>query len=172
MPEPRAHRSLYVKPSLLDRLTSPDAWKVATGAHAEAEETEGGTGLRENEFRDSVLRDLEWLFNASPSLGTESPEVLRRHPRAAKSVLNFGLRHLLGQTVHDLTEVERQIETVLERFEPRLIIEEKRAQLSSGGHLIEIELEGLLLTQQATRRLRIRTDLDTLNSKLSVETNG
>ena len=74
--------------------------------------------------------------------------------------------------MHDLTEVERQIETVLERFEPRLIIEEKRAQLSSGGHLIEIELEGLLLTQQATRRLRIRTDLDTLNSKLSVETNG
>jgi predicted component of type VI protein secretion system len=94
------------------------------------------------------------------------PAVLARYPRVAASVLNYGLRNVFGKVLHDVSEIERQVTFALATFEPRLKVESQSVQLSREGLLVEIEIEGTLLTSRASRALRIRTDLSTLNSKL------
>jgi predicted component of type VI protein secretion system len=117
-------------------------------------------------YEDSVLRDLEWLFNASSPMSDTPPEVLARYPRVADSVLNFGLRNVFGHVLHDLTEIEQEVASALARFEPRLKVQSQKPHLTSGGQLIEIEIRGTLLDNGAQRSLWVRTDLRTLNSRL------
>ena len=140
--------------SLLDRLRS----------RRDAEPDAGG--LTGDQDVDTLLRDLEWLFNASSPLAMMPPAVLARYPRVAASVLNYGLRNVFGKVLHDVSEIERQVTFALATFEPRLKVESQSVQLSREGLLVEIEIEGTLLTSRASRALRIRTDLSTLNSKL------
>jgi predicted component of type VI protein secretion system len=92
--------------------------------------------------------------------------ILARYPRVAASVLNYGLRNVFGKVLHDVSEIERQVAFALAAFEPRLKVESQSVRLSREGQLVEIELEGTLLTNQASRALKITTDLRTLNSKL------
>lgn len=133
--------------SLLDRLSS-------------------GVADRPPEYEDSVLRDLDWLFNASSPLGSTPPEVLARYPGVADSVLNFGLRNVFGRVLHDLTQIEQEVASALARFEPRLKVQSRKLRLSREGRLIEIEICGTLLDSGAQRSLWVRTDLRTLNSRL------
>jgi len=125
------------------------------------------------ELEDRIKRDLEWLFNASSPLALSGDSDLRRkYPRTASSVLNYGLRGVLGRVVHDPAEIQRQVEQALAAFEPRMIVENLSLKLTREGQLIEIEIQGLLLTERARRRLWIRTDLQTLDSKLRTDGNG
>jgi type VI secretion system protein ImpF len=139
---------------LLDRLKSHSGRETDAGDLASEEDIDG------------VVRDLEWLFNASSPLGMMPPEELARFPRVAASVLNYGLRNVFGKVLHDVSDIERQVTFALANFEPRLKVERQSVQISREGQLVEIELEGTLLTNQASRSLYIRTDLRTLNSKL------
>lgn len=129
-------------------------------------------GMREDSYHDTVLRDLEWLFNGSSPLSEADAEMRRRYPRASSSVLGYGLRGILGRVVNDPGDMEERVKTALAAFEPRLVVEDMSLRLSREGQLVEIEIKGLLLTQQAKRQLWIRTDLETLQSKLRVEANG
>jgi type VI secretion system lysozyme-like protein len=140
--------------SLLDRLKSHG------GTDLRARDLAGGEAI------DSVLRDLEWLFNASSPLGSTPPAVLARYPRVAASVLNYGLRNAFGQVLHNVTQIERQVTFALAKFEPRLAVNNQSVRLSHEGQLVEIEIEGTLLTNQASQSLCIHTDLRTSNSKL------
>ncbi len=165
------HPSVYLKASLLDRLAAPNSRDELSGALRPGKEGEA-PGLRAEEFQDTVLRDLEWLFNAASPLGLMDAKFRRKYPHVAASVLGYGLRGVLGRVVRDPAEIESQIETALTTFEPRLEIEDMSLKLTREGQLIEVEIRGLLLTQQARRRLYIRTDLETLDSKLNTENNG
>lgn len=171
MQEFTGHPSAYVKASLLDRLTAPRSDDYLTGTRVPVRDG-GESTVRDEVHRDSVLRDLEWIFNAVAPLGLDDAEVRRKYPRAAASVLGYGLRGILGRVVHDPGAIERQVATALRTFEPRLVVEEMSLRVSQEGQLVEIEIKGLLLTQNVKRQLWIRTDLDTLNSRLKVETNG
>jgi predicted component of type VI protein secretion system len=92
--------------------------------------------------------------------------VLARYPRVAASVLNYGLRNAFGQVLHNVTQIERQVTFALAKFEPRLAVNNQSVRLSHEGQLVEIEIEGTLLTNQASQSLCIHTDLRTSNSKL------
>jgi predicted component of type VI protein secretion system len=124
----------------------------------------------DEEAVDAFRMDLEWLFNASSPLGLMAPELLKRFPRVAASVLNFGLRSVFGQAVHDPTEIDRHVAFALKTFEPRLQVKKQTVRLGREGQLVEIDLEGTLLTTKASRSLCIRTDLSTLNTRL--DSNG
>ena len=100
-----------LQPSLLDRLTDnqPDA----------AEETYEQATISDHQLRASVLRDLAWLLN------THSDEKrLAAYPRAARSVLNYGLPDLSGKSVGSLKREHFQLEQALlqivKTFEPRI----------------------------------------------------
>lgn len=161
----------YLKPSLLDRLTIPKANDYQTGARQPVVEG-AGVGIREREYCDTVLRDIEWLFNALAPISLADEQKRRRFPYASASILGYGLRGVLGRLVQDPAEIERAVEESFARFEPRLIVESMELSISPEGHLIEIQVKGVLATEQARREIWIRTDLDTLDSRLRTSANG
>jgi predicted component of type VI protein secretion system len=161
---------VYIKASLLDRLTSPKD-DYLTGGRRPAHEADYG-GLREKAYRDTLLRDLRWLFNATSPLNFADSDLRRKYPNAFSSILGYGLRGVLGRMVRDPAEIERQIADALKAFEPRLRVDGMSLKLSRDGQLIEIEIKGLLLTQNAKRHLWIRTDLETLESKVRGDNEG
>ena len=71
------------------------------------------------EFRESVVRDLEWLLN-SENLGSVLD--LSGHPEAARSVVNYGIASFSGKTISntDLSAIEQSIRDSILCFEPRI----------------------------------------------------
>src|SRR3546814_10065687 len=71
-------------------------------------------------LRESLLRDLGWLLN---SRNLASVQDLSAYPEVARSVVNFGLPDLVGQTASDLNLmlVERLLAQAIQDFEPRII---------------------------------------------------
>ena len=75
-----------ILPSLLDRLTDEAPGSASSTRSA---------SVTLSELRSSVLRDLNWLFNAVRSL---RPEEVEANPQVRNSVLNYGLPALSGKT--------------------------------------------------------------------------
>lgn len=99
-----------LQPSLLDRLVdhAPDQQR----------ESDDKRTLTRQALRQAVLRDLNWLFNATaPGLDE------RRHPQAARSVLNYGLPMLSGQFTSSIQRVsmEQALKNAIVQFEPRIL---------------------------------------------------
>jgi len=71
-------------------------------------------------LRREVSRDLETLMN---SIALESSEDLRGFDRVRASVLNYGMPDIAHRTIDELgvDDIKKEIETVLDNFEPRLI---------------------------------------------------
>jgi type VI secretion system protein ImpF len=105
---PRLDPQQGLMPSLLDRLIDPDT-----------EGTAGRHGYDLQQIIDAVRRDLEELLNTHPSY-TDIPE---EWVELRQSVLQYGLPDLASVAVASHTEREdlgRIVETVIQRFEPRL----------------------------------------------------
>ena len=85
-----------LQPCLLDRLTDDEPDK--------SEESRNQRVISLQRYKRGVLRDLEWLFNASAHLPEEGTRAfrLRDYPEAFRSVLNFGTRHLCGLIAPDM----------------------------------------------------------------------
>jgi type VI secretion system protein ImpF len=99
-------------PVLLDRLTDlePDRRK----------EPPLGRTMSRKAYRESVLRDLQWLLNTT---NLDASIDFAGHSDAQRSVVNFGIAALSGRFASDI-EVE-QLETMIRKaiveFEPRLL---------------------------------------------------
>ena len=75
-----------LQPALLDRLTDDEPDKKQEPREARV--------LSKSRMRQSVLRDLAWLFNATR---LEAVDDLTKAPYVRRSVLNFGLPALSGR---------------------------------------------------------------------------
>lgn len=124
-----------------------------------------------SKLRESVLRDLGWLFNAS---GIDDIVDLEPYPEVRRSVLNFGLRSLAGRSVSsiDLHEACRRIRDAITFFEPRLsqirVTPEERDGSDAGltvSFLVEAELWGQPMAQQ----LSLRTSIDVESGDVLVD---
>ena len=80
-----------LQPALLDRLTDDEP--------GTSQEPREHRVMSKRQLRQAVLRDLAWLFNAT-RLEVETD--LSKVPYARKSVVNFGLPALSGQTASSL----------------------------------------------------------------------
>lgn len=105
-----------LQPSLLDRLTDhhpqpPEGWRIGEG--------DSQAVLDLNQLRSAVIRDLGWLLNTTNHAADED---LSHVPEVAKSVVNFGIPDLSGQTLSRFTAADLQqlLKESLLRFEPRL----------------------------------------------------
>ncbi|MBL8301998.1 MAG: type VI secretion system baseplate subunit TssE [Ideonella sp.] len=164
MAELIARDRLY--PSLLDRLIDDDPSKKT-----EPRENRAATTAR---LREAVLRDLNWLFNA-----TQNSTDLEDYPEVQRSVLNFGLPALSGRPASslDLAMLSRALREALIYFEPRLVphtvrvFAEPRAE---GSHnVISFRMEGQLWAQPIPLEIFMRTDMDLESGQTQViETNG
>ena len=109
-----------LQPSLLDRLTDNDP--------SSGRESLDARVLSKAQLRAAVLRDLSWLFNTTcqepplRSRDVDGRKMWQEAPEARKSVLNYGMPPLSGETmiVMDFPWLEQEIREAIVRFEPRV----------------------------------------------------
>ena len=156
-------------PCLLDRLTDE-----APGCQLEPAES----GLAsQSRLRAAVLRDLGWLMNATRPGAAES---LEAWPEARRSVLNYGLPALGGQTSStlDLQALERAIREAILRFEPRLLADTLEVEADAdalwqqrgldGHNRISLRICGQIRAQPLPLALLLRTEWDLETGQVSL----
>lgn len=155
-----------LQPALLDRLADD-----TPGTAVEPREMRVVT---RQQLRAAVLRDLAWLFNATRPSGDAMD--WERHPDAERSVLNYGLPALSGETSStlDVTALEAHIRRAIVDFEPRIDASTLQvAAVASEAVLdhrnqIQIEIRGSLWAQPVPIELLLRTEVDLETGQVDV----
>lgn len=154
-----------LQPALLDRLTDDEP-----GTRHEPLEARI---LSKRRLRQSVLRDLAWLLNATR---LETGTALAYLPYVRGSVVNFGLPALSGQgaTSLDVTELTRAVREAILAFEPRILPASLRVttRLEPGEldhhNVIGIEIHGELWAQPIPIEFLVRTEFDLETGKVQI----
>lgn len=157
-----------LQPSLLDRLTDNEP--------EQRQESRDKRILSPNKLRESVRRDLTWLFN-TPNMTTV--ENLDSFPLVAESVLNYGLPSLSGRTTSsvDIPAMERLLRQAIWNYEPRLNKNSIRVRLVADQALmshnaLSFYIEAELWAQPIPLRLFLKTEIDLENGKANVVETG
>jgi type VI secretion system protein ImpF len=151
MAEALSRDRLY--PSLLDRLVDEEP-----GRATEPRENRSASLQR---LRENVLRDLNWLFNA-----TQSSIDFEDDPLLGGSVINYGLPPLAGRPAsqYDLGELARVLREVILRFEPRILAHTLKvsAERNKGDthNVLGFRIEGQLWSQPIPLEIYMRTEID------------
>ena len=118
------------------------------------------------DLRQEVLRDLQWLLNATTALESFfEGEDLPYHVQ--NSVLNYGLPPFAGATRHKFHQnyIQQQIQQAIIRFEPRLLAESievtahEKAPDAAGG-VVSFEIRAFLKTLYGLEDLAIVSKID------------
>ena len=141
-----------LQPCLLDRLTDDDP--------KNAEESRAQRVISLSRYKRGVLRDLEWLLNASAHLPEEGSVRLSDFPEAERSVINFGTRQLCGLTAPDMNALEERLAEALHVFEPRLIKNSLVIKATMERHIIAFEIRGDLWALPVAEQLFVKTKID------------
>ena len=154
-----------LQPVLLDRLTDEEPEKT--------QEPREQRVVSKSRLRRAVLRDLAWLLNASR---LESGDELSRVPFARRSVINYGLPALSGQTASalDPVDLERAIAAAIRDFEPRILPQTLEVHAIRAEHQLErhnvvgVEIRGHLWSQPVPLEMLVRTEIDLETGKVDV----
>lgn len=143
-----------LQPCLLDRLTDDDPQNT--------QESRSQRVISLGRYKKGVLRDLEWLLNASAHLPGEGKGKWRMEdfPEALRSVINFGTRQLSGLFAPDMHELERHLSDALQLFEPRIISQTVSIHASMERNVIDIEIRGELWANPIPEQLYVKTNID------------
>jgi type VI secretion system protein ImpF len=152
-----------LQPALLDRLTddAPDQ-KV---------ESRDDRVVSLRRLRESVVRDLEWLFNTSSLF---SPDATESQGVLAGSVVNYGIPNFAGVQASGLSlpRIERLLRDAIWNFEPRLLRESVRVKAVAKDALshtaITFEIQAMLWAQPLPLELFLRTEIDLENGSVNV----
>jgi len=152
MPELTPYEKL--QPCLLDRLTDDDPQNTQEGRSQRV--------ISLSRYKRGVLRDLEWLLNASAHLPGEGGGRWRMEdfPEAEGSVINFGSRQLSGLFAPDMHELERHLADALQLFEPRILSQSVTIHASMDRNVIDIEIRGELWANPMPEQLYVKTNID------------
>ena len=158
-----------LQPALLDRLTDD--------APEQTQEPREARLITRQRLRAAVLRDLGWLFNATRPSGAIDWESF---PDAERSVLNYGLPALSGETsaTLDVATLEQHIRRAIVDFEPRidassLQVEAVVNQIALEHHnQIQIEIRGNLWAQPVPIEMLLRTEVDLETGQVDVQDQG
>lgn len=147
----------FLQPALLDRLTDDDRERRT--------EPRGQRAMDRDRLRAAVLRDLAWLLNATEHSGGVDWEA---YPHAHRSVLNFGLPALSGQTASsiDIRALEDMVRQAIVDHEPRILPGSLRVEATTAAPLLErhnllsFRITGQLWAQPMPLELLLQTDID------------
>ncbi|RYF63928.1 MAG: type VI secretion system baseplate subunit TssE [Comamonadaceae bacterium] len=155
-----------LQPSLLDRLVdhAPD----------EQRESDDKRTLTRQALRQAVLRDLNWLFNAT-GLGLQMDD--RRHHHAARSVLNYGLPMLSGQFTSSIQRVsmEQALKNAIQLFEPRILPRTLEVELIMEGSALDshnrigLQIRGMLWAQPVPLEFLMRSRIDLEEGRIEIQ---
>jgi type VI secretion system protein ImpF len=154
-----------LQPALLDRLTDDDPEAL--------QESGEQCVINRSRLRDMVLRDLAWLFNATAPGGSID---FSRAAHARKSVLNYGLPALSGQTAStiDPLMLQARVRQAILDHEPRilpetLLVEAIISEQQLDHHnQIGFRITGQLWAQPVPLELLLQTDIDLETGRVAV----
>lgn len=157
-----------LQPALLDRLTDDEPDKKQ-----EARETRL---ITKTKLRQAVLRDLAWLFNSVRPSDID----WTGYPHAERSVVNYGLPALSGETAStlDVIELERSIRQVILEFEPRinsatLHVEGLVDDMQLDHHnVVSVQIRGQLWAQPVPLELLLHTEVDLETGEVAIREMG
>jgi type VI secretion system protein ImpF len=157
-----------LQPSLLDRLTDNDPERK--------QESRDSRVISPSRLRDSVRRDLAWLFNTTH---LQAMENLDDYPLVARSVVNYGMPDMAGRTVSTMNSglVEQTIRRAILDFEPRLVAETLRVRATvrdqqMNHNAMSFDIEAELWAQPLPLRLFLRTAVDLEDGAIEVRDMG
>jgi type VI secretion system protein ImpF len=153
-----------LQPALLDRLTDDEPDKKLEPRQQRV--------MSKRRMREAVLRDLTWLFNTTR---LDANMDAAKFPYARRSVINFGLPALSGQTSSSLevTDLERAVRQAILDFEPRILPASVRVRALEAGNfenhnVIGVEISGQLWAQPVPIDLLVRTEIDLETGQVEV----
>jgi len=141
-----------LQPCLLDRLTDDDP--------KNSQESRNERVVSLQRYKRGVMRDLEWLFNASAHLPDEGEFSLADYPEAHRSVINYGIRQLFGLIAPNMAELEQELTQAILTFEPRILRKTLTVKSSQVNNRVIIEIEGELWANPMPEHLHINTQVD------------
>jgi type VI secretion system protein ImpF len=155
-----------LQPCLLDRLTDDEPGKTEEGRNQRV--------ISLQRYKRGVLRDLEWLFNASAHLPVEGrrEQRLADYPEAFRSVINFGTRHLCGLIAPDMEALERELSDALQLFEPRILRHSISLKATMDHQIVSFEVSGELWANPIPEKLFIKTQIDLESGQCSLGDGG
>ena len=155
MPDQRTPQE-QLQPALLDRLTDEEPDQKLEPRQMRV--------MSKKRMREAVLRDLAWLFNTTRLDADMDPG---KFPYARRSVINYGLPALAGQTSSTLEvpDLERAVRQAILDFEPRILagtLEVQAIKRSSQEHhnIVGVQIHGQLWAQPIPIDLLVRTEID------------
>jgi type VI secretion system protein ImpF len=158
-----------LQPALLDRLTDMEP-------HLACESRERRV-ISMRQLRDSVLRDLTNLLNASSLCARAAGE--DGYALVEDSVLNYGMRDFTGRMLSgiDMAYVADEIAQTIRRFEPRILshsltVTPLDADHEERGYRMAFLIEGDLWAQPYPERLYVKTELDLEAGEVRVSAHG
>lgn len=153
-----------LQPSLLDRLTDDEPDRAV--------ESRDKRVLSPYKLRESVRRDLSWLFNTT---NLASVVDLDKYPQVESSTVNFGLPDLTGRTAGSIhiPTLEKLLRRAIWEFEPRLLKDTVRVKLirdtnNYSPNALVFTIEAELWAQPIPLRLFLRTDVDLETGEIAV----
>jgi type VI secretion system protein ImpF len=154
-----------LQPALLDRLIDEDPSKTLEPREARV--------ITKAKLRQAVLRDLAWLFNATRPSDIDWTGLRD----AERSVINFGLPSLSGETAStlDIVELENSIRQAIVDFEPRITPSSLQVEaLVSEDQLdhhnvVSVQIRGDLWSQPVPIELLLRTELDLESGEVEIQ---
>jgi len=157
-----------LQPLLLDRLTDDEP-------HRDKESREQRV-LSPRQLRSSVIRNLQWLFNA---VDLASVQDLSPYPQVLDSVLNYGLPDLAGKNVSSLKAgaLEESLRLIIQRFEPRILSDSLRVRAvvdadTMSHNAVRFDIEGELWGQPMPQQLYLKTEVDLESGAFEVSERG
>jgi type VI secretion system protein ImpF len=156
-----------LQPALLDRLTDDDPTNPAEAIEMRI--------ISRPRMREAVLRDLGWLFNTTfLSAGDE----FAPYPEVRRSVLNYGLPALSGQTASSIDAVilQNKVKTAILDHEPRILADTLKVEvLMSEKQLdhhnqISFRISGQLWAQPVPLELLLQTNIDLETGQVEIKT--
>lgn len=153
------------RPSVIDRLIDHDP-RLA-----------GDPGISLNEsirrYKDSVLRDLEWLLNTRRTV----IEVPDECGELTRSTFTFGLpdiSSISGDSDVNRRQLLRDVEECIRTFEPRLTgVHVSPVEEMEGAHRrVRFVIEGLLRMEPNPERVLFDTVLDLSSGRIQVAGGG
>jgi type VI secretion system protein ImpF len=155
-----------LQPALLDRLIDDEPAKTVEPREARV--------LTKTQLREAVLRDLAWLFNTTKL--TEDID-WSAYPYAARSVINFGLPALSGETAStlDVIGLEADVRRAILEFEPRIMastlkVEAEVTDLSMDHHnVVSLRISGNLWAQPVPFEMLLRTEVDLETGQVEIQ---
>jgi type VI secretion system protein ImpF len=153
-------------PCLLDRLRDDDP--------GSREESRSQRVVSLQRYKEGVIRDLRWLFNASAHLPVEGSEEFRlgNYPEAERSVINFGTRQLCGLIAPDMEALEREMSDAIELFEPRISRHTITIKAAQDRHLIGFEMRCELWAEPIPEQLFVKTTIDLESGQCTLGDSG